>query len=183
MKNLFLVFALASSVFLITGCGSSGGDPKATLSAFFDAMSKKDIAAARNLATADSKNMLDLMETGLKMSKDNTDTDKYDKSKMEIGEAKIDGDKATIAVKEKEADETVNFTLKKESGEWKVAFDKASIMEMATDKMKEKGVSLDSLHESMEELKNINIDSLKEGIDKGIQALDSAKQLLESIKK
>jgi len=71
----------------------------------------------------------------------------------------------------------------KENGEWKVAFDKASIMEMATDKMKEKGVSPDSLYKSMDELKNINIDSLKEGIDKGIQALDSAKQLLESIKK
>jgi Domain of unknown function (DUF4878) len=183
MKKLFMVFVLVSSVFLIAGCGGSGGDPKATLSAFFDAMSKKDIAAARKLSTENSKSLLDMMETGLKMSKDNTETDKYDKSKMEIGEPKIDGDKATIAVKEKGTDESVNFTLKKESGEWKVAFDKASIMEMATDKMKEKGVSMDSLHEAMDELKKINIDSLTDGIDKGIQALDSAKELLESIKK
>ena len=182
MKKLFMAIALASSVFLIAGC-SSGGDPKTTLSAFFDAMSKKDIAAARKLSTEDSKSMLDLMEKGLTTQQDNAETDKYDKSKMEIGEPKIDGDKATIAVKEKGSDETVNFTLKKESGSWKVAFDKASIMEMATDKMNEKGVSIDSIRESMKELKNINIDSLKEGIDKGIQALDSAKQLLESIKK
>ena len=182
MKKIFITVALVSSVFLMAGCGSAG-DPKATLSAFFDAMSKKDMAAARKLSTADSKSMLDMMEKGLQMSTDNTETEKYDKSKMEIGEPTIDGDKATIAVKEKGSDETVNFTLKKESGAWKVAFDKASIMEMATDKMNEKGVSIDSLRESMKELKNINIDSLKEGIDKGIQALDSAKQLLESIKK
>ena len=181
MKKLFMAIALASSVVLIAGC-SSGGDPKATLSAFFDAMSKKDIAAARKLSTEDSKSMLDLMEKGL-TTQDNAETDKYDKSKMEIGEPKIEGDKATIAVKEKGSAETVNFTLKKESGSWKVAFDKASIMEMASDKMNEKGVSIDSLRESMKELKNINIDSLKGGIDRGIQALDSAKQLLESIKK
>lgn len=182
MKKFFMAIALASCVCLITGC-SSGGDPKATLSAFFNAMSKKDIAAARKLSTEDSKGMLDLMEKGLTTQQDNAETDKYDKSKMEIGEPKIDGDKATIAVKEKGSDETVNFTLKKESGTWKVAFDKASIMEMATDKMNEKGVSIDSLRESMKDLKNINIDSLKGGIDRGIQALDSAKQLLESIKK
>ena len=182
MKKIFMALALVSAVFLIAGC-SSGGDPKATLSAFFDAMSKKDIAAARKLSTEDSKSMLDLMEKGLTISQDNAETDKYDKSKMEIGEPKIDGDKATIAVKEKGADETVNFTLKKESGTWKVAFDKASIMEMATDKMKEKGVSMDSLRESIKELKKLNIDSFKEGIDKVILALDSAKGLLESIKK
>ena len=100
MKKLFMAIALASSVCLITGC-SSGGDPKATLSAFFDAMSKKDIAAARKLSTEDSKSMLDLMEKGLTTQQDNAETDKYDKSKMEIGEPKIEGDKATIAVKEK----------------------------------------------------------------------------------
>jgi pullulanase/glycogen debranching enzyme len=177
-----MVLVITTSVFLLNGC-NSGGDPKATLSAFFDAMSKKDIAAARKLATEDSKGMFDLMEEGMKMSKDNTDTEKYDQTKMQIGEPIINGDKATIAVKEKSSAETVNFTLKKESGTWKVAFDKASLMEMGTDKMKEKGVSIDSLKDAMKELKNINIDSLKQGIDKGIQALDSAKQLLESIKK
>ena len=182
MKKLLMALAFVNAIFFMAGC-SSGGDPKATLSAFFDAMSKKDIAAARKLTTADSKSMLDLMEKGLQMSNDSSETGKYDKSKMEIGEPTINGDKATIAVKEKNSNEAVNFTLKKESGAWKVAFDKSSIMEMATDKMKEKGVSMDSLHESMEELKNINLDSLKEGIDKGIEKFDSAKQLLESIKK
>ena len=183
MKKILKYLLIAGVVFFINGCSSPGGDPKATLSAFFDAMSKKDFEAARKLATADSKNMFDLMETGLSKMKDKEGAEKYDKSAMEIGEAKIDGDKATIPVKEKNGSETVNFKLKKESGEWKVAFDIGSLMEMGTEKMKEKGISLDSIKDVMKEFKNINMDSLKMGIDKGIEALDSAKQVLESIKK
>lgn len=175
--------AIAAFTLFFAGCGGSGGDPKATLSAFFDALSKKDIAGARKLATTDSKQMLDMMETGLKMDKGNAETDKYDKSRMEIGEPKIDGDRATVAVKDKKEGESVNFTLKKESGAWKVAFDKASIMQMAADKMQEKGMSLDSLKKPMEELQKINMDSVKEAIKNGQEALDSAQHLLESIKK
>lgn len=173
--------AILSSVMLFTGCGGSGGDPKATLTAFFDAMGKKDIEAARKLATADSKSMIDMMEMGLKMAKDNKETDKFDKSRMEFGDAKIEGDKATVPVKDKTSGESTNFTLKKEDGQWKVAFDKSSIMQMATDKMSEKG-GMDSLTNALDELKNVNIDSVKDGINKGIEALDSAKQVLEKLK-
>ncbi|MBL0358552.1 MAG: DUF4878 domain-containing protein [Chitinophagaceae bacterium] len=182
MKKLFMAAAILSSAILFTGCGGSGGDPKAALSAFFDAMEKKDIEAARKLATADSKSMIDMMEMGLKMAKDNKESDKFDKSKMEFGEAKIEGDKATVPVKDKKSGESTNFTLKKEEGKWKVAFDKASIMQMATDKMQEKG-GMDSLNNAMDELKNINIDSVKEGINKGMEALDSASKMLDKMKK
>lgn len=54
-----------------------------------------------------------MMEMGMKMDASSKETDKYDKSKMEFGEPKIEGDKATIAVKEKGTGETLNFTLKK----------------------------------------------------------------------
>ena len=101
---------------------------------------------------------------------------------MEFGDARIEGDKATVPVKDKKTGESTNFTLKKEEGKWKVAFDKASIMQMATDKMQEKG-GMDSLHNAMDKLKDINIDSVKAGIDKGMEALDSAKQELEKMKK
>lgn len=192
MKKLFVAAAILSSVIFFTGCGGSGGDPKAALTAFFDAMGKKDVEAARKLATADSKSMLDMMEMGLKMAKDkdNGEADKFDKSRMEFGEAKIEGDKATVPVKDKKSGESTNFTLKKEDGKWKVAFDKASIMQMATDKMGEKGVGMDSLNKAMDQLKNINIDSLKEGLEKGKEglekgkeALDSASKMLEKLKK
>jgi len=138
---------------------------------FFDAMGKKDIEGARKYCTEESKGMLDMMEMGMKMSKDssdNKDFDKYDKNKVEFGEPKIEGEKATISVKEKAKNESITFSMKKEKGEWKVAFDKASMADMITDKFKEKGgPSLDSLSKGMEELKNMNMDSIVNSMKDG----------------
>jgi hypothetical protein len=41
---------------------------------------------------------------------------------------------ATVPVKEKESGESINFTLKKEDGSWKVAFDESTLMGMAQQK-------------------------------------------------
>ena len=175
MKKFLFAIVLLSSVSFIS-CNSGGGDPKAVLTQFFEALSKKDMEAARKLATKDSKSMLDLMDMGMKMSKesDNKETDKFKKDNMEFGEPKIEGDKATIAVKEKSSGESINFTLKKEEGAWKVAFDKASMMNMGMEKMQEKGINpADSIGKAMDELKNVNIDSLKEGMQKGMEMMDS----------
>ena len=117
MKKIF-VAVLAFSTIYLSSCNSGGGDPKTVLTGFFDAMAKKDFVEARKLATADSKSMLDMMEQGMKMAgnvaEDKTH-DKFDKSKMEMGEAKIDGDKATVNVKELKGGESIDFVLKKES--------------------------------------------------------------------
>ena len=108
---------------------------------------------------------------------------------------KIEGDKATVAVKDKTSGESTNFILKKESGNWKVAFDKASLMQMGTDKMKEKGMNsndmIDSAQNGLEKLKEMNPDSLankmKEGMDKlkEIQEKnpEAMKQMQEAVKK
>ena len=71
--------------------------------------------------------------------------EQFDKSKMEIGEAKIDGDKATVNVKETKNGESVNFVLKKEEGSWKVAMDMNTMMGMGAEKMKEKGMDEDQM--------------------------------------
>lgn len=185
MKKL-LAAVFAFSALYISSCNSAGGgDPKQVLTSFFDAMAKKDLATARKLATADSKSMFDLMEMGMKM-KDNTvdeqTKDQFDRSKMEIGEAKIDGDKATVNVKETKSGESMNFILKKEGGDWKVAMDMNTMMSMGVDKMKEKGMKeedMDQLKEQMEKFKNMSSDSLKMMMEKGMQALDSVKNLME----
>lgn len=163
MKKLLLAAFVLSAAFF-AGC-NGGNDPKSVLMKFYDAMEKKDIAAARKLCTAESKQMLDLMEMGAKMAegKDKKD-EKYDKSKLEFGEPKIEGDKATIAVKEKGNGEVTNFTLKKEGGSWKVAFDKASMMNMSPDKPETDmpKMDADSLNSELEKLKDMNIpDSIK----------------------
>ena len=67
MKKLLMGAVILSSVFMF-GCNSTDkSDPKAVLVSFFDALQKKDISAARKLATAESKSMLDMMEMGMKM--------------------------------------------------------------------------------------------------------------------
>jgi outer membrane murein-binding lipoprotein Lpp len=181
MKKV-LLSAIVIATVVLTGCNSGGGEPKVVLGQFFDALTKKDMATARMLSTADSKTMLDLMEMGMKT--ETKETEKYDKANMEFGEAKIDGDKATVPVKEKTSGETMNYTLKKEGGSWKVAFDKASIMSMGMDKMNEKGINVtDSLDNIMDELKKVDMDSLQRGMKEGAKALDSAAKLLEGLKK
>lgn len=182
MKKFLLAILVLSTVSFI-GCNSGGGDPKAVLSQFFEALSKKDIEGARKLATKDSKSMIDMMEMGMNMSKDKKDAEKFDKANMEFGEAKIEGDKATVAVKEKKSGESLNYILKKEDGSWKVAFDKASVMSMGMDKMNEKGINpTDSIGKAMDELKNMDMDSLKDGMKKGMEMLDSVKKEAEKAK-
>ena len=180
MKKYILSALILSALFF--SCNNLGsGDPKAVLAQFIDALAKKDIATARKLSTAESKSLLDMMEMGMKGG-ETKDLEKYDKNNMQFGEAKIEGDKATVPVKEKTSGETLNYTLKKENGNWKVAFDKSSLMTMGMDKMNEKGINpMDSLKRGIDELKKINMDSLKEGMQKGMQALDSVSKELKKL--
>jgi hypothetical protein len=196
MKKMLLAVAVTTSL-LFVSCNSGGGDPKTVLVAFFEALSKKDISGAKKLATKDSEPMFSMLEMGMSMNKDkdNKDMEKFDKNKMEIGEAKIDGDRATVNVKDKESGEGTNFILKKESGNWKVAFDKATMMQMGAEKMKEKGMNsqdtIDSVNGGLDKLRNMNTDSLagkmKEGLDKLKEFQeknpDAAKKMEEAIKK
>lgn len=175
MKKLFIAAIIAVPL-MFSNCkpNNSGGDPKAVLSQFFDALKKKDIAAAKKLATEDSKQLLDLMESGMAKMKDTADDEKFDKTKVEFGEPKIDGDRATIAVKEPKSNESMNFTLKKEKGDWKVAFDKATMMGNAMEKLNEKGINVsDSVNKAMKELEDVNMDSLKEQVGEGMRMMDS----------
>src|SRR5688572_12962958 len=121
MKKLLLGAFTAMVLLLATSCNRGGGDPKHVLSEFFEALSKNDMLKARSLATAESKSLLDMMEMAMKTEKG--ETGKLNPSNMQFGEARINGNKAIVPVKETTSGETMNYTLKKESGKWKVAFD------------------------------------------------------------
>lgn len=178
MKKILTGAVLITSLF-IASCNNAGkGDPKSVLISFFDALTKKDMSAAKKLATDDSKSMFDMLEMGMKMGGDNKDMAKYDKEKMEFGDVKIEGDKAIVAVKDKTSGESVNYTLKKVGNDWKVAFDKATIMGMGMDKMKEKGVNMDSLNNGLDKLKNLNIDSLGDKVKEGVDKMEDATKKL-----
>lgn len=183
MKKLLLSLTLISIIIIIipscTG-SSNSGNPKNTLLTFFELLSKKDIEGARKYATADSKSLLNLMETALKLENGAAKTNQFDKSKMEIGNATINGDVATVPVKEIGSGESVDFTLKKEEGAWKVAFDMGTLMQIGMQKMKEKNpAQADSLIKGMAAMKNVNLDSLQGLLKNNIQSLDSLKKMMK----
>lgn len=183
MKKI-IVLLFAGSVLIFSGCksGSGGGDPKEVLVHFFDAIAKKDIEGAKKYVTKDSEGMLDMVKMGMNSVPDSANF-MYGKENMEIGDAVVDGDRATVPVKDKKSGEATDFTLKKEDGNWKVAFDKSTLMEMAQKKMHEKGINpglLDSagLHNPMEKLKNLS----KEDMEKAKLIMDSASKMLQKMK-
>ena len=178
MKKLLMGAVVLTSLIFASCNSADKGDPKSVLISFFDALAKKDISAARKLATPESKSMLDMMEMGMKMNTEKKEDDgKYDKSKMEFGDPKIEGDKATVPVKDKGSNETTNFTLKKVDGSWKVAFDKSSMMNMGMDKMQDKGMNVDStINQGMDKLKSMDMDSLKNKLNDVKDKLDELKE-------
>ncbi len=169
MKKILLGLTLITSV-LFYSCQTAGsGSPEEVLAGFFDALGNKDLEKAGQLATKESKSMIDMM--GMAMKNDTaTVVEKYDKNKMEFGETKIEGDMATVPVKEKTSGEVINYKLKKEEGKWKVAFDKASLMSMGMEKMKEDGVDpQEKIDEGMKELEKIDMDSMRRELEKSMQ--------------
>ena len=164
MKKLLVAILLLIISF---GCnmGPGAGDPKTVLSSFFDALEKKDIATARKYATKESDMMLNMIETAMKMAPDSIKHLDYNKKDMQYGEVTIVGDKATVPVKDLRTGEASNFTLKKEDGNWKVAFDKVTMSDMAKERMKKEGGKkmhefTDSTKKMMDEL-NKAVDSIK----------------------
>jgi Domain of unknown function (DUF4878) len=186
MKKIVFGLAMVASIVLFScKSNSASSDPKAALKGFFEAMSKKDIAAAKKFATEESSSMFSLMEMGIKEAggKEGDMTKDFDMSKVEFGEPIIEGDKAKVPVKNKAENETINFRLKKEKGAWKVAFDKSSMMEMASEKMSEKGVNLkDSIGAAMDKIGDM--DSIGGEMDKAMkEAGVDMKQAAEEVKK
>ncbi|MEP7231764.1 MAG: hypothetical protein ABI691_15990 [Ginsengibacter sp.] len=183
MKKIILHAFVASCIILLTGCNAGGsGDPKIVLTKFFDALSKKDVDEAKKYVTKDSEGMMGMVQMGMQGAGDKSNEMlNYGKENMEFGSATIEGDKATVPVKDKKSGETTDFTLKKESGDWKVAFDKSTLMEMAQKKMKEHGLGKmkNGMNDSMDGMSDgdmKNLDSMqKDAMEQARKMIDSAK--------
>ncbi|MDQ6902289.1 MAG: DUF4878 domain-containing protein [Bacteroidota bacterium] len=169
---------------LFTGCKSAGGDPKIILSDFFDALAKKDFATAKKYTTKDSEGMLGMMQMGMQKMPDSSAVIQYKKDNIEMGNAVINGDVATVPVKDKKSGESVDFTLKNEDG-WKVAIDFSTLMQMAQKKMKEHGMgnlqnvmndSLKMMNGSMPNIDSLTTERMKEAR----KMMDSANKMLDT---
>ena len=190
MKKLTLMF-FTGLLMIGTGCNSGGGllgenDPNTVLNKFLEALGKQDMEGVKKYVTKESESFVNMMKMGMDMAGEAKDEKQlFKEDNVTIDKAVIDGDRATINVKDKKSGEGTKFILKKESGDWKVAFDKASFMEMSGEKMDKK---------SMQEMQDLNEESLKEATDamknfspedmeKATKSMDSLKQLYEELNK
>ena len=179
MKKLnLLLAAIVLMTAIFTGCSGSAGDPKSVLVAFFDKMSKKDLEGAAKLATKESKPTLDMMKKAMDMGEKFKDANTKEEdpaeefNNMEFGEAKINGDEATVSITNKKKKETFDFPLKKQDGGWKVDFNMATLAKMGMDKNRKDG---EMNEKDMEDLKKFNMDSLTDGLKKLDTVLKSIK--------
>ena len=186
MNRILLSTVVVSSI-LFSGCKSGGGNPKTVLISFFDALAKEDFTTAKKYTTKDSEGMMSMMQMGMQNISDTSSAMKFTKENLQFGDPTINGDIATVPVKEKRTGEATDFTLKKESGEWKVAFDKSTLMNMAQQKMKEHSLGgmrpgmSDSLDMNDESVQNMDSAS-KEEIQHAQKMLDSANKMLNKAK-
>jgi len=190
----YLLWGATAFVMILSSCHSGeGGNPKEVLSQFFNALSKKDVTLAKKYATKDSEGMLNMMEMGMKMS-GNMPNDHADKmfemlQNVQMDDPVINGDKATINVKDKTSGENTDFVLKKEDGSWKVAFDMATLSEMANEKMKEHGMGnmdMDSMNQQMNgamDSMNSKMPDMKDKLDHAQKMMDSARNMLDKMDK
>ena len=161
MKKIIVLTAIVSFI-ILSGCKSAGkGNPKDVLHSFLTALSQKDFTKAKTFATQDSDGMISMMEMGMQSMQNMNQGGHADKmmemiNNMKMGDAVIDGDKATVSVTDSKSNESTDFLLKKEKGEWKVAFDMSTLMDMASKKMKEHGIN---------GLGGIDSTKIREGID------------------
>lgn len=197
MKKIAIVTLMAGFfALLMTGCKgkdkAAGGDPKTALTAFFEKMAKKDIDGAAALCTKDSKSTMDLMKKGIEAAekmkgKESEAKEEDDFKDMLVGDAKIDGDNATVSVTNTKKKETVEFPLKKEGGDWKVDFTMTTLMKMGMDAKKDKGDDLfkdeDGSDTTLNDLKDMfNTDTLKEKMEEMNNELNKLKDVLKENK-
>ncbi len=156
-------------------CKSGGGDPKETVEHFFTALKDKKFDEAKKYATKESQSLLDMIGSLSQKIPDST-SNKAKEEKFDVTNVKINGDAATADVvpTDKSAGLTVN--LKKEDGQWKVAFDKSSLMKMSMDQAQKQGVDV------QKELSGA-LDSAKSAVSQSAEALDSLHKALDSLKK
>lgn len=153
-KFIFLLLVIIALVPVSCNTVATSGDPRSVLMSFLDALGKKDIEGAKKYATKDSEGMLGMIQFGMSMAPDSIKDKMYAKNNMEFGTAVVNADKATVAAKDKKSGEVINYSLIKENGAWKVAFDVGTMMEIGKAKMKEHGVDINGSMDSASKMVN-----------------------------
>lgn len=165
--------------------------PSATVESMFAAMKNGNMEDIKKFIT---KKDVQFMESAEKLM-NSVDPDAITKMKAKMGEEfknkvkdvkytlkneKIDGDKATVdaEVIDNGKTDTHSFNLVKEDGAWKISLLNSG--DGMFNSMKgDRGAGSQDLEKGLEKLKNMNPDSLKMLMQKGMEAMDSMKNAME----
>ncbi len=122
MKLKLLIYLLVLTSVLNTGCGKSDS-PRFVAEKFFNEMSAQDFDAAKQYGTAETENLLNMMNGFKKISADTTQKE----IKYEILRETISGDNATIFYTEDGKKGELQLPMIREKGKWLVNMNKESI--------------------------------------------------------
>jgi hypothetical protein len=163
MKKIFSFFILTV---LLLSC-NSGNDPEEAAENFFTAMQQKNYSEAEKYATSESENVLKMLAMFSKYNEAVSSDEK-----IIVSNVRINGNDATAEIRPEDQAIGMVAKLKKEDGEWKVAFDLNSIKKMF-------GVM--SAGENANGNTDNVIDSIKSGMNEANKVYDSASQELQQI--
>ncbi|MBX2933997.1 MAG: DUF4878 domain-containing protein [Ferruginibacter sp.] len=190
MKKLILGFCLLAG---IAACNTHSDmtSPTGTIDAMFTAMKNGNMDDIKKFIT---KKDVQFLESAEKLVT-SVDPDAIAKMKSKMGDEfktkvkdvkytlkneKVDGDKATVdaEVTENGKTESHTFNLVKEDGAWKISLLNSG--DGMFNSMKgDMGPGTQDIEKGLERLKNMNPDSLKMLMQKGMDALDSMKKEME----
>jgi len=176
-----IVAILISGLFILNGCQSEKQKPEIVVQSFFDAISKQDFETAKAFATEKSEPVLDMISLAANFQIEKMDSSMFDKSRLQFGSPKIEGDSAIVEVSIKNSTEFIPLKLKKEDGDWKVAFDAETLMKIGLDKIKKEGRKKgQQMDKELESIQNMPLDSLKDEMQNSLQKLDSVQKTLNN---
>lgn len=147
MKKLFFLTTLLSAALIFSACGAatvSTASPTEVFKRQSEAQKKKDAASMKqNL----SKNTLKIIEDGAKTQNKTVDQMLTEDTPMtanapdtfETRNEKIEGDNASIEVKDPRSEQWATIPFVKEDGQWKIALDKfmQDLMKKAMEEQKQ----------------------------------------------
>jgi hypothetical protein len=128
-RRINALCAALTVVFTVSACSLlSGSTPTATFKAFYEASKKKDVPGMKKTLSKGTLDMFDKLAKEQNKTTDDMlkDVDKDEKSEKipETRNEKINGETATLEVKNEKTNKWDSLPFVKENGEWKIALDK-----------------------------------------------------------
>lgn len=127
MKKVLLSLSVALlCAFTMVSCNSNS--PKGTAEKFLNSFYHMEYKDAKEVATEDTKKMLDMIEQFSAISIADSNKQNAKKVKIEIGEVKEMGDSATVMYTTSDNKQPQKVNLVKQNGKWLVKWSKEDTM-------------------------------------------------------